>query len=64
MPANKNINLYHVTKLPSRLVRVRVDPNPNPNPNPKTAFFKKKIDPDPGPRFTDTRFRGRSFIPA
>ena len=62
MPANKNINLYHVTKLPSRLVRVRVDTNPNPNP--KTAFFKKEIDPDPGPRFTDTRFRGRSFIPA
>ena len=22
---------------------------PNPNPNPKTAFFKKKIGPDPGP---------------
>ena len=50
MPANKNINLYHVTKLPSILVTVRVDTNPNP----KTAFFKKKIDPDPGPRFTDT----------
>ena len=23
--------------------------NPNPYPNPKTAFFKKKIDPDPDP---------------
>ena len=21
--------------------------NPNPKPNPKTAFFKKKIDPEP-----------------
>ena len=25
------------------------NPNPNPSPNPKTAFFKKKIDHDPGP---------------
>ena len=23
----------------------------NPNPYPKTAFFKKKIDPDPNPSF-------------
>ena len=30
-------------------VRIRVSVNPNPNPNPKTAFFKKKIDPDFGP---------------
>ena len=33
-------------------MRVRVSVNPNPNTNPKTAFFKKKIDPDP--RSTDT----------
>ena len=30
--------------------------NPNPYPNPKTAFFKKKIDPDPS--FTDSRRGG------
>ena len=28
-------------------VRVRVRVSVNPNPNPKTAFFKKKIDPNP-----------------
>ena len=30
--------------------------NPNPKPNPKTAFFKKKINPERG--FTDTLASG------
>ena len=36
-------------------VRARVDTNPNPNPNPKTAFSKKRTDPDPAQRCTNTR---------
>ena len=32
--------------VPGAIVSVSVT-NPNPKPNPKTAFFKKKIDPEP-----------------
>ena len=35
--------------------RVRASVDTNPNPNPKTAFSKKRIDPDPAQRCTDTR---------
>ena len=60
MSLKRGVGVYLILKECCFRVRVDANSNPNPNLNPKTAFFKKKGDPNRGfdPAFYCYPFNG------